>query len=297
MVNSGILLYAIMQLGLSHKKILIIAAIVLIENMTAIHNVQFNPMLAASIILAFVMVRKNNLLLATLFIMIGTLTKLYGIVGLAFFFFSPNKRKFFNFSVLWFVVLFCLPMLISSPAYILNTYMDWYHTLAEKNLQNYTAMMQDISAMGMIQRVFGLKEFSNSVVLFPAMVLTLLPILNKKNWIKTDFQYLYLAQLMIGLVVFSSSSESPTYVIAVSGVAVWFVIQKHPIPHWVKFTLAFVLLLTVLSPTDLTPSYLKENFIKRYALKALPCLVVWLIATFQLYFPAHAKTSIDAQVC
>ena len=38
----------------------------------------------------------------------------------------------------------------------------------------------------------------------------------------------------------------------------------------------FAFILTSLSPTDIFPEYLREEFVKPYTLKAFPCIVIWL---------------------
>lgn len=295
MANSALLLFAIYKLGFEKKTFHLIAAIVLVENLTSTHNVQFNPMLTAWLLLAFHYVKKDRLVLATLLVMAAILTKVYGIVGLAFFFFTPNKGRFFAYSVLWFLVLFFLPMLISSPHYVWQSYFDWYQSLSEKNEQNYDALMQNISIMGVVSRVFALKELSNLWFLLPAFVATLLPLLKFSNWTKFNFQWLYLSQLLIGLVVFSSSSESPTYVIAVTGVALWYVLQPQASGSAKQWLLGLVMVFTVFSATDLFPSFLKNNYIQPYALKALPCFLVWLYATVQLNFPTLINFEMDSE--
>ena len=76
------------------KQKIILYWIVLIEMMTSIHSVQFNPMFTAFFIFTFVFTLRGKDWIATLFIALGILTKLYGIAGLAFFFFSKNKIQF-----------------------------------------------------------------------------------------------------------------------------------------------------------------------------------------------------------
>ena len=44
--------------------------------------------------------------------------------------------------------------------------------------------------------------------------------------------------------------------------------------------LAFVL--TVLSPTDLFPKYIRDEFIWPYSLKVVPCILIWTILSWQL---------------
>lgn len=113
--NAALLLYAVRQLPLIFRTQQTILLIGVLELATSVHNVQFNPMLTSWIILSYTFVKKQKDIWATLFIAAGLLIKLYGIVGLVFFLFSENKVKFIGYFIMWMVILFALPMLISSP--------------------------------------------------------------------------------------------------------------------------------------------------------------------------------------
>jgi hypothetical protein len=76
------------------------------EFITTILGVQFNPIMTAIIILSYVYISKQKDFWAAFFIVLGVFVKLYGIVGLAFFFFSKNKLKFIGSLFFW--VWFCL---------------------------------------------------------------------------------------------------------------------------------------------------------------------------------------------
>ena len=91
-----------------------------------------------------------------------------------------------------------------------------------------------------------------------------------------------LASTLIFAVIFSSSSESPTYIIAFTGIAVWFVIQPEPKSKWIIALFIFAFILTTLSPSDLFPKYLREQYVWKYSLKALPSVIVWVIIIFQM---------------
>jgi len=43
----------------------------------------------------------------------------------------------------------------------------------------------------------------------------------------------------------------------------------------------FALLVTSLSPSDLFPKYINRTYIKPYALKALPCFIIWLKIVYE----------------
>ena len=299
-VNAGVLYYAIMQLPITHNNKMWILLIAVLEMMTATHNVQFNPMLTGWIILSYTLVKKEKTFWAVLFIAAGFLVKLYGIVGIAFFFFSNQKATFFFSFIFWILVLGCLPMLISSPTFIIQSYADWFYDLQEKDLQNSDALannfMQDISVMGMIRRIFGLKNFSNWVVILPAAIVYALPFLRVKQFKYLQFQLSYLALALIGIVIFSSSSESPTFVIAMVGAAIWFVNQNRTEKTMATWLIVFAFVVTSLSPTDLFPSFIRLNIIKPYSLKALPCFCIWLVIAYQLLQKNFDLTLIDENV-
>lgn len=284
--NAWVLFYAIRQLELTKQQQNIILLIGLVEMMTSIHNVQFNPMLTGWILLSFVLVEKEKDFWATLFIVAGFFVKIYGIAGIAFFWFSRHKLKFALSFIFWLIILFCLPMILSSPAFIIQSYKDWFHALVEKNAQNIDAedanLMQDISVMGMIRRIFHYDHLHNYLVTLPAAVCYALPFLRISQYKHFRFRASYLCLALIGVVIFSSSAESSTFVLAVSGIGIWYTIQDEPKKKWHHYLLGFVILLTSLSATDLFPPYVKEHWILPYSLKALPCFTVWCVLVYQL---------------
>ncbi len=287
MSNALILFYAIKQLPITEKGVRMVLLISAIEFMTSSHNVQFNPAIAAFIILAYAFVNKQKDFWSTFFIALGFLTKLYGIVGILFFMFSKHKIKFIGSFIFWLIILFCLPMLISSPAYIVQTYLDWANTLVAKNTHNITldyVSMQDLTVMGMIRRIFRLDNLSNLAVIAPAAILILLPLLRTKLYSNKVYQLFYLGIALITTVIFSSSAESATYVIAMVGVALWYVMQMHKNHVFDKVVLLLALCITSLSATDLCPHYIKKEIVLAYALKALPCFIVWLLLIKTLLF-------------
>ena len=88
-------------------------------------------LIAAIIVLAFFLIEKERDAEAAFFIVLGTFVKLYGVVGLAFFFFSKHKVRFVLSLIGWSVVMFVAPMVISSPEFIIGQYQEWFTSLAE----------------------------------------------------------------------------------------------------------------------------------------------------------------------
>lgn len=278
-LNAAVLLYAIRKLSLNDKQQLIIVAVAAIDMMTSTHYLQFNPALTACILFSFILVEKENDFWATLFIAIGFFVKLYGIGAILFFVFSKHKVRFILYFLFWCVVLFSLPMLLSSPKFIVQCYVDWYHSLAVKNVRNADVMAsggwQDLSVMGMIRRIFSYPQLNNLMVIAPAFVLIALPLLRFKQYAAKTFRMSYLAIVLMAIVIFSTGAESPTFVIAMTGVGIWFALHEQP-DGWVIFVLILALLLTSLSSSDIFPKWVKAHVIRAYALKALAPFVVWV---------------------
>lgn len=291
--NAVVLVYAISQINLESSKINLILWICAHEFLTAILGQQFNPIMTSIIILSYVLIEKEKDFWSACLIILGTFIKLYGIVGLAFFFFSKNKLKFIGSLAFWSVVFFVLPMTISSPDFIMNSYSEWFARLVEKNNENASlTSMQDISIMGMFRKILNMPHLSNLLFLLPGILLFGLPYLRFNMFSNKKFQLLLLSSVLIFTVIFSSGSESPTYIIAFAGVAIWFVIQEEK-TKWTWFLFIFAMILTSFSPSDLIPKFLRETYVKPYALKALPCILIWFQIIYELMtIKKETKTSI-----
>jgi hypothetical protein len=273
------LFYAIRKLPVSYKNQNIILFISTIDMMTAVQNTQSNPAITAGIIFTFICVRNEKDFWAAFFIVAGFYIKLYGIVGIAFFFFSKHKLKFILSFIFWLVALFFLPMIISSSSFIIQSYYDWYNSLVHKNITNSISAMQNQGFIGLVTHVFNINN--TLFIILPAAILYALPFIRKNQFESLAFMLSYLAFALIGIVIFSSSTESATYVIAITGVGIWFILQDKKQAFNVSL-LVFTLILTSLSSTDLFPEYIKVHVIRPYSLKALPCFLIWLYLAYQL---------------
>ena len=282
MANAAFLYWAIRQLPLSKKAIIAVLLIAAHDLYTAAAMQQFNISVIALLVGAFVFIERRQSHWATLLIVIGTLTKLYGIVGLAFFFFAKDKWRFIWSGLFWLIALFCLPMLYSSPDYVVSQYFDWYASLAEKNVSNLnttTYNLQNLSLLGFLQRT-GIYN-NNSIVILIGLGLFALPYLRIQQYKNLNFRLLLLASVSIFLCLFSTGTENSTYIVAYVGVGIWFMVSElHP---KLKITLLVLAMLGSLSPTDLFKP-LKEPYIIRYSLRAVPVTLIWLTIVYEMLF-------------
>ena len=252
------------------------------ELLTALYMQQFNIAIAAIIVGAFFLIEKERDATAAFLIVLGTLVKIYGIVGLAFFFFSKHKVRFVAALAVWSAVMFVAPMVLSSPDYVVGQYQAWMVDLASKNSENAEALMQNISLLGMTHRVTGL-EFSDLWLILPGLVMFGIPYLRINQYQNVAFRQTLLASVLMFTVLFSTGSESSGYIIALVGVVVWYTAAPWQRNRWDVALMIFVFVLTSLSPSDLFPAYLRKEWVQPYALKALPVTIVWLKLCYEMW--------------
>lgn len=245
------------------------------ELYTSLVNLQSNPLIAGLIILTFVYSIKNREFWSGFFIAVGFLIKLYGIVGFAFILLAKNKFRFIYSFLLAIIILAFLPVLISSMDFQIHSYYDWYSRLLLKNqLNEGPAIMQNISAIGLINRTVSPAISTKWIILSGLALMLIMVTANYRRFDNTRFQYLLLSAVLLFTVLFSTGSESPTYIIAFAGVAIWY-ITKEERTLADHILLGFAIVLTSFSPSDLFP-YGARIFVRNYSLKALPCLLIWL---------------------
>ncbi len=282
--NTLVFLYAIYKLPFVNWKKSLFAWLCLQEFITAAVSFQFNIALTGLLMLSAVYIYERKETQSAISILIGLFVKLYGIVGLSAFFFVKRKWRFILSLLVFFLVFLALPMLLSNVHFGLQSYADWFQSLSEKNAANQELMAgnrQDFSLMGIVRRVSGNAAISNLTFLIPGIAVFALPYIRVKQYSQLPFQLMILASTLLFIVLFSSGSESPTYIIAVAGVMIWFVMQKKKTAA-VWALLVFVIVLTCFSFSDLFPKNIKENYIIKYSLKALPCCFVWFRIIYEL---------------
>lgn len=278
------LYYAIRKLPFPDRKRIFLYWFCAHELLTALFMSQFNIAIAAIIVATFYCIEKEKDIWAACFIMLGTFVKLYGIVGLAFFFFSKHKVKFLLALLGWALVMFVAPMAISSPDYIISQYVGWWDSLSAKNAENIFSGGQNISLLGMVRKISGCASYSDLWLILGGLIIFGLPYLRIAQYKYKAFRYALLASVLLFVVLFSTGSESSTYIIAFVGVGIWYWSLPWKRSKWDIALMVFAFILTSFSPSDLFPAYLRKEFVQPYALKALPCAIIWFKLSYEMCF-------------
>jgi len=273
-INAFVLFYALWQLpGQDSKKFLLILAFMIVELFTSLQNSQSNGLMAGLMILAFNHLEKKQIIWASLCIVLTVVIKIFGLVAFAIFIFYPNKLKSAIYTIAWTSLLLLVPLLIIAPTQLVFLYKSWLNML-----QNDHSISYGYSVAGWLYSWFGIETKGLSLLL--GAILLLVPLIFIKNYKDQKFRLLYLASLLIWVVIFNHKAESPTFIIAIAGVAIWgFNTNKG----WLNIALlCFAALFTILSPTDIFPRSLRQSFVEPYVMKAVPCILIWFKITWEL---------------
>lgn len=286
LINAVVLFFAIWFLPIDNTKKVFVFWFVFIEYITAATNVQANPLITALFIFAYIFFERNLVFWAALPIAMGGFIKLYPLLAGAMFLLYPNKIKFCLSFLFWCIVLFLLPLFFTSYDNLIYLYKEWYNALVVKVGEH-----DDISFPAILEKVIS-PEIKNMQVLGAGILLFLTSYINYKHLSHPEYRKLFICSILIWAVIFSPGSESATYVIAVSGVAIWYTTYNQAKPLWLLLLMGFVFIFTILSPTDLFPKFINSNFIVPYKLKALPCTICWFVIWYQLTFRKfHSQSS------
>lgn len=270
---NGLIFYALYQINWPSQKYRLWAwAFVLVEFITQTQNSQSNGLVAALLVLTYVFLERKNMAVATLMIVLSVYVKLFGLVGFALFLLYPQKGKAALYTLGWVVLLALLPLLVVSPEELLVQYQNWWAMLIQDVPGVYSP-----SVAGWLERWFAFTPKS-VFILGTGVVLFLVPFTQFKMYANPVFKRLMLASILIWVVIFNHKAESPTFIIAITGVAIWYFSQPKNTVNLVLLILAFVF--TQLSPTDLFPPNVRNTFFLPYVIKVVPIILIWVKILF-----------------
>ena len=269
LVNALALLAAIRLLPFKQRTLTLLLWFVLLELLTSLQNAQSNGLMAALLLAAYGHLQKGKPQWATLWLVIATFIKVYGAIGFCLFLFYPGKLKFIAYAALWTVVVAAIPLVVTPLHTLVGQYRNWAVMMAEDQSTSY-----GLSVMGWLHSWFGVNN-GKSLVSIIGLVLFLIPFVRWKMYQNEVYKLLILSAMLVWVIIFNHKAESPTFIIAVAGIGIWYFVRPRLL--WRDVLLGFVFIFTCLSPTDFFPPFIKERFLIPCAIKAIPCILAWCI--------------------
>ncbi|MGO4292435.1 glycosyltransferase family 87 protein [Chitinophaga sp. RAB17] len=281
-MNVVVFLIAIRKLPVKKEQQSVLLLFLAIEMMIALTSSQINVLITGFFILAWHCMENRKIWLAALLLVITIYIKIFGIVALSLFLLYPQRWKAALYTAFWTLVLAVMPLLVISPEQLTFLYKSWAYLLANDYSASY-----GVSVMGWWHTWFNM-DISKQAFMLTAAAIFILPFIKILYSRETKFNLSMLASVLIWVVIFNHKGESPTYIIALTGVAIWYFTQP---PTRLNTTLAVLtLIFTSFSSTDLiTPYWIARTYVEPYAVKAVFCSIVWMKIVLEPFFVAEAS--------
>jgi hypothetical protein len=287
---SLIVFYGIRSLPLTQNQKVFFWWFILIELVTSLHNQQTNPIIGALGLFTFSFLERGKMKWASLFPILAFCIKGYGLIFAALFLFYPKKGQYIMYSVLWLVVLAFLPFPFAGSDHFFQLYKDWFTCLVQDHKVNF-----GFSIMGLI-KVWrpSFTDHDVSLIQYAGLVLfglTWVWTLIRNQYQSQNNRLLLLGYASLWVIMFNHAAESSTYVIAIQGVVLWYLISRDALYPWAKILIFAVFFFSILAPTDVYPPSWRRDFIQPNLIKVIPCFIVWLLLQIQLFSPEKSVNS------
>jgi hypothetical protein len=277
LLNALVLLSAILRLPvLTRRQRHFIAWFVLLELATSMQNSQSNGLTAGLFLWAFIAFERGKAAQASAWTVLNGFVKIFGgLSALMVWMYPPQRGRFLLWAALWTAVLTVLPFFFLHPEHTVQVYGWWWDLLR----YDHSASV-GLSVQGWLLTWFGLQP-PKLLVMGAGLAVLAWSVLqvsrtsaNQPTTIDSQqLRILAWASLLLWSVIFNHKAESPTFVIAMCGVALWYCVSEQK--RWETVFLWATFALVSLSPTDVFPRLVREHLVQPYVLKAVPCIALW----------------------
>jgi hypothetical protein len=277
---SMLLFYAIRHLPISYAQKTFFWWYVLVELVTSLHGQQTNPIIAALGLFTYIFLEKRQMKWASLFPILAFCIKGYGVIFAAMFLFYPKRGQFILYSLLWAAALAILPLSVTGISHFTQAYKDWVICLIDDHKINY-----GFSIMGLIKVWWhSFTEQGVSYVQYAGVAIFALTWLwNVPAAVRSEtHRFLLLSYAFLWVILFNHAAESPTFIIAIQGVAIFYIVNKERMYPWSTVLIWLAFWFSMLVPTDIYPLAWRQDFFQPYLIKVIPCLIFWIVLQRQL---------------
>ncbi|MEI6683220.1 MAG: glycosyltransferase family 87 protein [Bacteroidota bacterium] len=276
LLNTLVFLLAIWYLPAPDiRKKALILLLALPDMVVSLQNSQSNVLVAGLLILSFGLFEKQRYFLATLCILATFYIKIFGIVAILLFLFYPGRMKVLFYAAVSFLLLGLLPLPVIGLEQLKSSYIQYFDLLKTDHSAFY-----GLSVMGWLKSWFSLDP-SKIMVVGAGFLLMWFPLLRYRSLPEYRVRVLLLTAVLVWMVIFNHRAESPSFIIATSGIYIWFLsIRPRPV-EIVLICLVFIF--TSLSASNIFPGHIREDFLEPYVIKVVPCILVWGKIMFDLY--------------
>lgn len=262
------------KLPLGSDKAKIFMLLLLFDLHNNLDHTQTNPFVLSFMLLVWILMEKEQLFLAAMFIVLSFLVKGYGGIICLLCLYYKNWYRMIFYGLFWMLAFHALLLLFISPAQAVQYYRDWLDIISGNGI------MESYSVYG----VLGNMHLSVNETYILSAALLLLAAFLALQALKRERNKSHIAAfLLIWVIVFNRASESATYIIAMAGCSIWYLSRPRTLLSSALFWTT--ILVSTLIPTDISKAF--DDFRYHYYLKCVLSLLV--LADIFLYTAVSLK--------
>jgi hypothetical protein len=268
LLNALPLLAALLVLpGITPVRRCYMAWLVLPELIISLQNTQSNGLMAALMIWTYIALAREKPFAAAGYVMAGVFIKIFGVfAALTALFYRSQWRVFIPALIGWGIFWALFPVVFSGWPHLKQLYEWWWMLLRDDH-----AASVGLSVSGWMETWFGWMPDKSMITIMGLLLQAGAVVLD----VRRNKSPLYtLASLLIWVVIFNHKAESPTFIIAFCGVAIWYFMQEKP-SAGAKWATGIAFFLGSVTPTDLFPPAWYHHIIQPFTLKAVPFIGIW----------------------
>jgi hypothetical protein len=267
LLNALLLFYALTRV-LEGKVADLAIGLVSLEVWRSMQNSQSNALVAATIVLALVALEERKHLAAATWIVVGTIVKIFPVIAGVFALPTRQRWRVAALTALVLVVVALLPAFVTGPAQLWEQYRSWF--VLER--VDHTAYEQ--SMMAMLHMIPGVPAMPNIVIELVGFGVLVLPLLLRpRGWSDRQFRLNMLASVLLYVVLFNPQAERASYVIAFTGIAIWYASTPRTMTDHVLFGFAFV---AITISSLLVPGKWIRSPVVIVVRLVVPCVLIWI---------------------
>lgn len=266
--NALPLLAAVLAIpGLSVRKRAFMAWLILPELVISVQNAQSNGLVAAMMLWTYIALDRNRSWQAAGWIMGSAFIKVFGIFAAFFAAFYYKQWKWLVVALTgWAVLLAFGPALLIGWSSLMQLYRWWWELLT-----NDHSVSTGLSVAGWLKTWWGYEGGTTIITVFGLGIQLIAVAI--QAWRKQSALPI-VASILIWVVIFNHKAESPTFIIAMCGAALWYYsLTKATVLETGLLILAFFF--ASVAPTDIFPAVWYRQWVQPYTLKAVPFILIW----------------------
>ncbi len=250
-----------------------------------LQRAQTNALVAALMIFSMAASQRGQVWRASFQVAAGTAVKLFPLVAAIGWIWQPAKLRALLVGGIAGGVLIAAPLFVTPFDTLVAQYHSWFarETLdaAEGVGACWHCATGSVSGSDLYGGImFHARLLAPTLPHWPVqlagLAILLLPAaLCRADWSAPTFHRRMLASTLLFTVLFNHQAESPSFILALCGIAIWYCEGTRT--RWHTLTLLVTVAIVSYGTSDLIPHDMRTSLMIPYRLRTLPCFAIWLL--------------------